>query len=146
MWVRKSVPAATTRRERVEGERVGVGEGRRRDMSNAKHPPLGLDGLNGDGNSASGDEQHSSSSAIGANFSIRGPMVRRCFPLLRSTVTWTESLSNARAVYSASYKRFFAVEIPVRGTEGPELAFSTDTTTVATGMMWEKAEPGWRLR
>jgi hypothetical protein len=78
VWVRKSVPAATTRRERAEGESVGVGEGRRRDMSNAKHPPLGLDGLNGDGNSASGDE-HSSSSAIGANFSICGPIVCRCF-------------------------------------------------------------------
>ena len=26
MWVRKRVPAATTRRERVEGEGVGVGE------------------------------------------------------------------------------------------------------------------------
>lgn len=48
-------------------------------MSNAKHPPLGLDGLNGDGNSASGDEHHSSSSAIGANFSICGPTVCPCF-------------------------------------------------------------------
>jgi hypothetical protein len=33
VWVKKSVPAATTRRERIEGEYVGVGEGRRRDMS-----------------------------------------------------------------------------------------------------------------
>lgn len=48
-------------------------------MSNAKHPPLGLNGLNGGGNSAAGDEQPSSSSAIGANFSICGPIVCRCF-------------------------------------------------------------------
>jgi hypothetical protein len=48
-------------------------------MSNAKHPPLGLDGLNGDGNSASGDEHPSSSSAIGTNFSICGPIVCPCF-------------------------------------------------------------------
>ena len=77
VWVKKSVPAATTRRERVEGERVGVGEGRRRDMSSGKQQPSisidPLDGDNGDGNSASG-EHTSSSSAIGANFSISGPM------------------------------------------------------------------------
>ena len=85
MWVRKSVPAATTRRERVEGERVGVGEGRRRDMSNGKQQPSGIDGLDADGNSAS--VQHSSSSsAIGANFSILGPILCRCFRnLLRAT-------------------------------------------------------------
>jgi hypothetical protein len=62
VWERKSVPAATIRRERIEGECVGVGEGRRRDMSRAKQPPLS--------NSASGDEL---SSAIGANYSICGP-------------------------------------------------------------------------
>ena len=79
--MRKSVPAATTRRERVEGESVGVGEGRRRDMSSAKHPPLDrLDGLDGDGNSASGQQSSSSSSAIGANFSICGPIVCRMLP------------------------------------------------------------------
>jgi hypothetical protein len=62
--MRKSVPAATTRRERIEGECVGFGEGRRRDMS-TKQPPLG--------NSASGDEHPYFSSAIGANYSICGP-------------------------------------------------------------------------
>jgi hypothetical protein len=35
-WVRKSVPAATTRRERLEGENVGVGDGERRDSTH-KH-------------------------------------------------------------------------------------------------------------
>lgn len=110
MWVRKSVPAATTRRERVEGEKVGVGEGRRRDMSSGKQQPsLGIDGINGldgDGNSASG-EHTSSSSAIGANFSICGPIA--CSAVCQ--VVDFESLSNVRAIYSASYTVFFAVEI-----------------------------------
>jgi len=71
VWVRKRVPAATTRRERVEGEGVGVGEGRRRDIRRAKQPPVGLDGGDGSG-------KLSSSSAIGASFSICGPILRRC--------------------------------------------------------------------
>ncbi len=80
MWVRKSVPAATTRRERVEGERVGVGEGRRRDMSNGKQQPSAIDGLDADDGNSASDEHNSSSSAIGANFSICGPILCRCFP------------------------------------------------------------------
>ena len=119
MWVRKRVPAATTRRERVEGEGVDVGEGRRRDMSSSKQPQLGLvDRLDADGNSAS-DLHHSSSSAIGANFSIHGPIVCRCCPpnllrLLRSTF---ESV-----VYSASYSILSSGD-SVKGTVGPELAY-----------------------
>jgi hypothetical protein len=43
-------------------------------MSSGKQQPsLCIDGLDGDGNPASG-EHTSSSSAIGANFSICGPM------------------------------------------------------------------------
>jgi hypothetical protein len=109
VWVKKSVPAATTRRERVEGERVGVGDGRRRDMSNGKQQPsLCIDGLDGDGNSAAG-EHTSSSSAIGANFSIGGPITCSAQTV---EVDFSLSLwSNVRAIYSASYTCFLAVEI-----------------------------------
>lgn len=115
MWVKKSVPAATTRRERVEGKRVGVGEGRRRDMSGKQQPSLAIDGRDGDGNSASGNssgEHHSSSSAIGANFSIYGPITcSDCQSRLLSLCVQCKG-----HIYSASYTvLLFAVEIIVEG-------------------------------
>ena len=75
MCVRKRVPAATTRKERVEGDGVGVGDGRRRDMARAKQPG----GLGGAGHSSNG-EHSPPTSAVGAIFSICGPKVCRCSP------------------------------------------------------------------
>jgi hypothetical protein len=79
-------------------------------MSNARHPSLahGLDGrLNGDGNSASGDEQHSSSSAIGANFSIHGPILCRCFHYRG----WVSVQCKCKGRLISLLQVFFAVEI-----------------------------------
>jgi hypothetical protein len=94
-------------------------------MSNGKQQPSAIDGLDADGNSAS-DEHTSSSSAIGANFSIRGPILCRCFRnLLRSTLSVSVQ---CKSRLLSLLHCFFCSGDSIKGTMGPELAFFTGAT------------------
>ncbi|KAI0269591.1 hypothetical protein BGY98DRAFT_296721 [Russula aff. rugulosa BPL654] len=106
-------------------------------MSSGKQQPsLCIDGLGGGGNSASGVHS-SSSSAIGANFSMCGP--KTCSDYRGRLCVSVQCKGHLLGLLHC----FLAVEISIKETVGPELAFFLPIQpTVTTGMLWEKQGSG----